>query len=116
MVYEFDSAEPTACLSGVSLPWLVLTPTEGFVPAAGMGPGALPVNVEFIADGLDHYGLVQATHLCAPRAPRARYEDATVCFTKPLMTSAPPTGPTSTFTRRRAPGLPVAAVTATSVP
>ena len=79
-VYEVDSGETGACLSA-SLPWLVLTPDEGVVPPSGADPGELPINAEFIADGLDHFGLVQGRILILHDTP---YEvnDVSVCFTK----------------------------------
>jgi hypothetical protein len=78
--YEVDSGEAGACLSA-SLPWLVLTPDEGVVPASGAGPGELPINAEFIADGLDHYGLVQGNVLVIHDTPYD-VNGVSVCFTK----------------------------------
>ncbi len=48
-----------------------------------MGPGELPINAEFIADGLDHYGLVQA-RIRFSTTPRATSRTPRVCFTKPF--------------------------------
>jgi len=86
-VYEVDSGENGACLSA-SLPWLVLTPDQGTVPPMSGDPGDMPVNAEFIADGLDHYGLVQGWVMALHDTP---YEvnDMQVCFTKAFNDVAP---------------------------
>ncbi len=88
MVYEFDSGETSACLGGVSLPWLVLTPNEGLVPADGMGPGALAINAEFIADGTPRYGLVQA-NIKLLHTTEGDVEDAQACLTKSFYDMTP---------------------------
>jgi len=86
-VYEVDSGETGACLSA-SLPWLVLTPDEGVVPSSGAGPGELAINAEFIADGLDHYGLVQGRILVLHDTPY-QVNDVSVCFTRAFADIAP---------------------------
>jgi DNA-binding beta-propeller fold protein YncE len=88
MVYEFDSGETSACLAGASLPWLVLTPNEGLVPAAGTGPGELPVDAEFIADGTPRFGLVQA-NISLIHYTEGDVEDASVCLTKSFYDMTP---------------------------
>ena len=67
-----------ASSAGVSLPWLVLTPDSGVVPA---DEGVLPVNAEFIADGAPHYGLFKAKITMSHDTPYS-VEDMPVWFTK----------------------------------
>ncbi len=81
MVYEVDSGENAACIGGGGLPWLVLTPDEGVVPPAAGEPGLLPVNAEFLADGLDHFGLVQGNIMALHDTPYD-VNGVSVCFTK----------------------------------
>jgi len=87
MVLEVDSGETGACLSA-SLPWLVLTPDTGVVPASGGGPGELPINAEFIADGVDHFGLVQGNILVIHDTPYD-VNGVPVCFTRAFADVAP---------------------------
>jgi hypothetical protein len=77
---EVDSFAIASFVGG-GLPWLVMTPDAGVVPAAGMGPGELPLNAEFIADEADHYGLYQAKISVLQGTPYD-VNDTWVCFTK----------------------------------
>ncbi len=61
-VYEIDSGETEACLVA-SLPWIELTPGSAVVPPDPGEQGQVTIDVQFIADGLTHFGLVQATVL-----------------------------------------------------
>ena len=76
-----DAFAIASFVGGAGLPWLVLTPDEGLVPGAGMTPGELPMNAEFIADGADHYGLYQAT-LSVLNSTPYDVNETLVCFTK----------------------------------
>ncbi|NOZ77603.1 MAG: DUF4394 domain-containing protein [Acidobacteria bacterium] len=73
---------------GASLPWLTLTPQDGLVPAAGVDPGELPIDAQFIADGADHYGLYQATINVIQDTPY-QVNPVQVCFTKAFNDMAP---------------------------
>ncbi|HHQ49198.1 MAG TPA: S-layer homology domain-containing protein, partial [Acidobacteria bacterium] len=68
-----------------NLPWLVLNPTEGLVPA---NEGHLPIDAQFIADGASHYGLYRANIKVSNDTPYD-VDDVTVCFTKAFNDVAP---------------------------
>ncbi len=63
---------------GGGLPWLVLTPEDGVVPAY---EGDLPIDAHFIADGADHFGLFQAQITVNHDTPYD-VNPVSVCFTK----------------------------------
>ncbi len=80
-VNEVDSGETGACLSG-SLPWYVLTPDMGTVPAGTIDtPGQTDVNTQFIADGAPHWGLVQGKVVII-HDTAFPVDDVTLCLTK----------------------------------
>ncbi len=63
--------------AGGGLPWLVLTPDSGTVPAGGQ----LDVDAEFIADGAPHWGLVRADVMISHDTPYT-VPDVRACLTK----------------------------------
>jgi hypothetical protein len=82
LVYEIDSGEGGACI-GSGLPWLKLSPDSGIVPADLIdGPqGEVLVDVEFMADGISHFGLMEGT-ITLLDADAMGVESSRVCMTR----------------------------------
>jgi hypothetical protein len=79
-VYEIDSGEPVGCI-GPSLPWVELTPGSTVVPPEPGDQGQVAIDVEFTADGLDHFGLVQGTVILVDES-RSVVDETRVCMTR----------------------------------